>query len=494
MKFHTLKKAFAFVLILTMVFSSSLTVFAAETSTQMKVQLNGEMIDFTDAAPKMVDSRVMIPFRAILEKLDATVEYDEEKETVTAKLGDKNISFAVGNTDLKVTTGEQTESKKMDVAPFVDQKNNRTYVSTRSIAEAFGYSVGWDNANKAVIIIDFDKIFKNANKDFSYLSMPYTVEYDTEKTYKTTGTLDGNVKIAPPLDVKQTMNVGFSGKLTSLQQRMNADMTMNMALDMDALFKSQDMTEEEKAALTPLKDALKNIEMQIKMSDSGIMYIKCPMLSNIMGSLGQKIDADTWYKLDMNAMYEEMGMDFQDIMNMSKGFSGNMNLSELLTKFISGTSAIFTVDTYKDVNTMYALAKELAGDAAFKTVGNTHTLTIDKNALKAVLDKKSGLSKEGLKELQEADFSCTIQLNELDGKIKDTKVKFSIDSKDISMSMDVSGDALSSVCNVVMSIPDLMEMTMDMKAESKVSTEKVDTTIPKGANVVDYMKTMESLN
>jgi len=218
------------------------------------------------------------------------------------------------------------------------------------------------------------------------------------------------------------------------------------------------------------------------------------MLSNIMGSLGQKIDADTWYKLDMNAMYEEMGMDFQDIMNMSKGFSGNMNLSELLTKFISGTSANFTVDTYKDVNTMYALAKELAGDAAFKTVGNTHTLTIDKNALKAVLDKKSGLSKEGLKELQEADFSCTIQLNELDGKIKDTKVKFSIDSKDISMSMDVSGDALSSVCNVVMSIPDLMEMTMDMKAESKVSTEKVDTTIPKGANVVDYMKTMESLN
>ncbi len=499
---RTLKKAFAFVLVLSMVCSSGIMAFAAEakSSTRVQVQLNGEMIDFTDAVPKMVEGRVMVPFRSILEKVNAEVEYDQQKENVTAVLGDKSISFTEGSTKLQVKEGEKTENKEMDVAPFVDQKSNRIYVSTRSIAEAFGYSVGWDNANKAVIIIDFNKVFKDADKDFSYLSMPYETEYDQEKTYKTTGTLDGKVEVTSPLaegeKKAEKINIGISGSYTGLQQMMNADLTMKLALNFDSLLKSQQMTDEDKALMSSILGNFKNLEMQIKMDDSGVMYMKSPIMSTAMGFLGKDVDKDTWYKMDMNEIYKEAGIDYQEIIDMSKGFAGNVNLADILTQLITGLSDTFTIDTYKDVEGMYAVAKELAGDQAFKTVGNTHTLTLDGKTFSAALSKYAeeiGFSKEEMKELQELDFSCTIQIDERNGKARNTKVKLSIATEAITMSMDMNGDALNSTCNLVMSIPDSMDIQMNAKAKSEVTTEKVDTSIPKDANVVDYMKMAESM-
>lgn len=506
MKFNALKKVLAVALVITMVFTSGVMVFASETKApaQVQVQVNGEMMSFTDAVPKMVDNRVMIPFRAILEKLNAKVDYDQAKAVVTATLGEQVISFAVGSTDLNITTGDQKENKKMDVVPFVDNKSNRTYVSTRAIAEGFGYSVGWDNANKTVIIIDFNKIFENANKDFSYLSMPYAVEYDTTKTYKTKGTLNGKINVQTPSVTKEgeqasapeKMSVGFSGEMTGLQQMMNADISMKMALDMESLMKDQKMTEEEKAMLVPMMDALKNIDMQIKMDDTGIMYMKCPMLSNIMGSLGQNVDADTWYKMDMNAMYKEMGMDYQGLMNISKGFAGNLDVAEMLTKLANSLSSSYTVDTYKESVLLYDIVKEVAGDSAFKTVGNTHTLVIDKTSLASVLTKHSkelNLTAKDMAEFKDMDFSCTIELQEQNSKMKNCKVKFNMQAEGVNVNVDVTGDSFNSTLNMVVEVADLMDMTMDMDVKSEVTTEKVDTTIPKGANVVDYMNMAENM-
>ena len=50
----------------------------------ISVQLNGEMVPFTDVVPEVVDQRTFLPFRAVLEAMGAEVDYDAATSTVTA--------------------------------------------------------------------------------------------------------------------------------------------------------------------------------------------------------------------------------------------------------------------------------------------------------------------------------------------------------------------------------------------------------------------------
>ena len=38
----------------------------------------------------------------------------------------------------------------MDTAAFIDEEEGRTYVPVRFLAEAMGYTVGWDEATQTV--------------------------------------------------------------------------------------------------------------------------------------------------------------------------------------------------------------------------------------------------------------------------------------------------------------------------------------------------------
>ena len=89
-----------------------------------------------DAAP-YVDSnwRTMVPFRVLGETFGATVNWDQDAQTVT---------YTLGNTELTMTIGEDTytvngEEKTMDTAPVLS--GDRTYVPVRFVAEALGYTV-----------------------------------------------------------------------------------------------------------------------------------------------------------------------------------------------------------------------------------------------------------------------------------------------------------------------------------------------------------------
>ena len=62
----------------------------------IKVLLNGEAIDFADVAPMIINDRTMVPLRAIFEALGATVEWDDATKTVTAKKGDITIKMTIG--------------------------------------------------------------------------------------------------------------------------------------------------------------------------------------------------------------------------------------------------------------------------------------------------------------------------------------------------------------------------------------------------------------
>ena len=62
----------------------------------IKVLLNGEAIDFADVEPQIINDRTMVPLRAIFEALGAEVAWDDASKTVTAKKGDITIKMTIG--------------------------------------------------------------------------------------------------------------------------------------------------------------------------------------------------------------------------------------------------------------------------------------------------------------------------------------------------------------------------------------------------------------
>lgn len=484
-----------------MVLTSGAAAFAADTqtlaATAPKVQLNGQNVEFKDAAPQNVDGRVMVPFTAMLEALGAKVNYDKATQTVTAVNGDATLEFQIGKPDLKLTKDGKTEDKTMDVAPYVDTKTNRTYVSTRFVSEAFGYNVGYDKAAKTVIVIDYGKMFANVEKDFSILCMPDGSGYDMSKTYQNTGAFNGDLTMKiPGADGKTTdMKITFDASMTGLQKAMAADMMMKMNLNLDDFVKmltsNPKMDQASKDQIQKTVDSLKNVQMEVKMGDDMVLYMKSPLFNQLAPIMigNQKITDDTWFEVDAGAMYQAMGIDLKSMMEAK--MSGKLNLGELLTDAMKSASNDMTVETYAQNQATYDMMKDLLGDKAFTTSGNVHTVTIDKAAVAAELAKYGkalDLSSEDMADLSKADINATIAITEDNGKNTNTKadIKFSVDGNTMNLSVD--GNALNMTLKMAMSVDDEMSMNLNVTSKIVESTDTVDTTIPAGAQVINLMK------
>ena len=90
-----------------------------------------------DAAP-YIDSawRTMVPIRVLAETFGATVDFDNDTQTITIVDGDTTIVMTVGETAYTVND----EEANMDTAPVIGE-GDRTFVPVRFVAEALGYTV-----------------------------------------------------------------------------------------------------------------------------------------------------------------------------------------------------------------------------------------------------------------------------------------------------------------------------------------------------------------
>lgn len=112
---------------------------------QAEIITNGESTAL-DVPAQIIDSRTMVPLRAIFEALGASVEWDDSTKTVTSERGDTKVSLTIGEAEIIVNG----EAKALDVpGQIVD---SRTLVPVRAIAESFGCEVGWDDPTKTVTI------------------------------------------------------------------------------------------------------------------------------------------------------------------------------------------------------------------------------------------------------------------------------------------------------------------------------------------------------
>lgn len=187
-----MKKFFVMMLISAVMFITQST-FAAE---NIKVIIDNEIVEF-DVQPQIVNNRTMVPMRTIFEKLGATIEWNQQTNTVTAVKDSTKISLTVGEEKIIIND----EEKVIDASPCVI--DGRTLAPVRVISEAFDLEVNWDERTKTITIssfientpsktaIAYDKL-KNAviefgayneRKDYTILDSPDGADYGYLITY-----------------------------------------------------------------------------------------------------------------------------------------------------------------------------------------------------------------------------------------------------------------------------------------------------------------------
>ena len=140
-------------LLAVLVFCSGIMVFAANT----EIIVDGKKAVIAEGMGKIVEkqNRTFVPVRFLLEYLSFAVDWDDATQTAvgTNKNGDSFL-VQIGNKNLFYfkENGQKSYIKEMDVAPFLDLSEARTYVPLRFLAEAMGYTVGWDQKTETVTL------------------------------------------------------------------------------------------------------------------------------------------------------------------------------------------------------------------------------------------------------------------------------------------------------------------------------------------------------
>lgn len=132
----------------------------------LSVQLSGQTLTFPDVQPFFENGRTMVPFRAVAEALGAEVGFDGG--TVSASLGSKVCRFAIGGDTLTISdraTGKVLKTVPLDVSPI--EKDGRTCVPVRFLAESLGLTVEWDDGAQCAVLYDRDALLENIDSGFT---------------------------------------------------------------------------------------------------------------------------------------------------------------------------------------------------------------------------------------------------------------------------------------------------------------------------------------
>lgn len=123
------------------------------------VVINGIPVEF-DVPPVIENGRTLIPVRAVSEKLEYDVFWDEVNSRVEIINGDEKLELFVG----KQGYLKNGEEKQMDVAATIT--NGRTLVPLRLIAEEFGCTVRWLPEEFTAEIVKHETVTVTNAKEF----------------------------------------------------------------------------------------------------------------------------------------------------------------------------------------------------------------------------------------------------------------------------------------------------------------------------------------
>lgn len=139
------KKWLSVLLSLVLIFSIGIASVSAAgpVKSDMKVVLDGKNLSIAQSAV-IVNGRMLLPYRAIEEKLGAAVNYDAADKSVTVTKGNNMYVLTLGS---KIATINGVQVSLDVPAQLI---NNSTFVPVRFLSENLGVQVGYDDATRTV--------------------------------------------------------------------------------------------------------------------------------------------------------------------------------------------------------------------------------------------------------------------------------------------------------------------------------------------------------
>ena len=113
------------------------------------MSVNNEIVEIDPGRgtiPVIVDSRTLLPIRAVIEALGGSIGWEDSEKKVSIWMRFSTIEMWINQLEMKVNGRVVTN----DVAPIII--NARTYVPLRFVAENVGAEVDWDGVIKTVTI------------------------------------------------------------------------------------------------------------------------------------------------------------------------------------------------------------------------------------------------------------------------------------------------------------------------------------------------------
>lgn len=153
-----MKKIFAIIIAMTLAFSCA-SVYAQD---YIAVLLDGQALSF-DVEPQIINSRTMVPMRAIFTALGANVDWVEEHRLIIASKNSSIITMMIDQPIMHIGNLETEEQRiiELDSPPVI--VDSRTLVPVRAISDALGVGVDWNEETRTVILSTQQQIINEEN-------------------------------------------------------------------------------------------------------------------------------------------------------------------------------------------------------------------------------------------------------------------------------------------------------------------------------------------
>lgn len=271
----------------------------------LSVQLSGKTLTFPDVQPFFENGRTMVPFRTVAEALGAEVGYDSG--TVSASRDGTVCRFAIGGDTLTVSdrvTGKVLKTVPLDASPI--EKDGRTCVPVRFLAESLGLTVEWDDGAQCAVLYDRDALLGSIDSGFTtanrwLAAVPRLQNADAVRmglTAKLDCTAFDTISGDKKYSASGTMTLVSDGKSASLSA--SADLSALAGLLSSDLISSADGPTSQlfsASMLSYYKSALRNAAFDlIYNADTDTLYVRSPLLfSALTSSSGTDKKTDGWY-------------------------------------------------------------------------------------------------------------------------------------------------------------------------------------------------------
>ena len=398
------KRLIAVMLSLALIFTFASPAFAADggAAGDVKIMIDGKVINYDGIPPILVGGRTMAPLRQTVEALGGVVVSEDIGEVMTIIFRDRTVTIQPGQNVIDVERAGDSSQVQMDAPPI--SVDGVTMVPIRFLCYSLGLSTSWDSYAKTVVIIDFEKLCSEIDERYSILNKIMQTTYDPLKTY--------NAKMEGSQETKSTMSYYGEETETSINMKPTVDMlmkgqsvsmTMKLGLDIDSLIPDEaetpaepdesvdglvdgelydpyyyeeyeqdsGFTEEDIAMLRRIANAEFKI---IYNAEEQKFFIQPGDLCEFINQLGLpiEIDADTWIELNPRDLADVMGISaVGDILDaLLSGDVSKLTIGKVLALLLNYSDAYYT-ESYTQIGIVLEVTDALLSDKAFKVSGTS---------------------------------------------------------------------------------------------------------------------------